>query len=373
MEDPGPGLRRTGARALIVAASVTVVVAGLKGAAAMILPLLSGLFLAMLSLPLLNWLQARRIPTWLAVTITILTALSLLGGAVLLVGGSLKEFTLEAPKYRAALENLSNDLLIWLDQRGVRLPPETVREFLDPGQLVDLVAGTLRRAATLLPKLLLVLLTVVFLLLEAAGFPDKLVAAFGRRETSLRFLGIRRDVQRYLAIKTLISLVTGAVVAAGLAAIGVDFPLLWGVIAFLLNYIPVLGAILSAVPPLLLALADLGVGQAIAVAALYLGIHIVLGNFTEPLLMGRRLGLSTFVVFVSLVFWGWVWGPVGMLLSVPLTMIVKIMLEHTEDLRWVAVLLGSTPAEGNQAQSALPTPRPDAGEPPPRASEVGPA
>ncbi len=130
-------------------------------------------------------------------------------------------------------------------------------------------------------------------------------------------------------------------VVVALLIIGVDFPLLWGMLAFLLNYVPTLGSIIAAVPPVLLAIVQLGPGHALATALVFVGVNVVLGNFVEPHFMGRRLGLSTLVVFLSLVFWGWVWGPVGMLLSVPLTMIVKIMLENTEDLRWVAVLLGA--------------------------------
>ena len=136
---------------------------------------------------------------------------------------------------------------------------------------------------------------------------------------------------------------TGTVVGVAMAIVGIDFPVLWGVLAFLLNYVPNLGSILAAIPPVLLALVQFGVGRAIAVVAVFAAVNVLLGNLLEPRLMGRRLGLSTLVVFLSLIFWGWVWGPVGMLLSVPLTMIVKIMLENTPDLRWVAVLLGDRP------------------------------
>ncbi len=139
--------------------------------------------------------------------------------------------------------------------------------------------------------------------------------------------------------------------AAALAIIGVDFPLLWGMLAFLLNYIPTFGSILAAIPPVLLAMVQLGPGHAIAALAVFVMLNVLLGNFVEPYFMGRRLGLSTLVVFLSLVFWGWVWGPVGMLLSVPLTMIVKIMLENTEDLSWIAVLLGAGPKHEPAAKS----------------------
>jgi len=197
--------------------------------------------------------------------------------------------------------------------------------------------------AGVLSNLFVALLTIVFILFEAAGFPAKLRAAFGDRQGSERFEKIRYEVQHYLGIKSLVSLTTGAAIAAALAILGVDYPLLWGMLAFLLNYIPTFGSILAGIPPVLLAIVQLGPGHAIAVALVFVTTNVVLGNFVEPHFLGRRLGLSTLVVFLSLVFWGWVWGPVGMLLSVPLTMILKIMLENTPDLAWIAVLLGRDP------------------------------
>ena len=126
-----------------------------------------------------------------------------------------------------------------------------------------------------------------------------------------------------------------------LALIGVDYPVLWGALAFLLNFIPNIGSIIAAVPPVLLALIQLGVAQAALVAGGFLVINMAIGNFLEPRYMGQGLGLSTLVVFLSLVFWGWVLGPVGMLLSVPLTIAVKIALEVRPDTRWMAIMLGS--------------------------------
>ncbi|MCP3980690.1 MAG: AI-2E family transporter [bacterium] len=324
-------------------ASVVVVVAGIKAAAALILPLLVSIFLAMITLPLLNWLVSRSVPKWLAVLVTVLAALGVLVGVAMVIGGSIKDFTEAAPKYRARLTEISSDVLAWMSARGIEVPPDIATDLLNPAKAVDLVTGTLRRVAAVLSNLLLVLLTIVFILFEAAGFPAKLEAAFGKRESSERFEKIKTEVQRYLGFKTLISLTTGTIVGVAMAIIGVDFAVLWGALAFLLNYIPNLGSILAAVPPVVVAALQLGPGHALAVALVFIMVNVSLGNLLEPYFMGRRLGLSTLVVFSSLVFWGWVWGPVGMLLSVPLTMILKIMLENTEDLRWIAVLLDASP------------------------------
>lgn len=333
-----------GARFLLLLACVVIVVAGLKAAASLLLPFLIAVFLSMISLPLLNWLQSKGIPKALAVPSTIIAALAVLSGMALIVGGSIRGFTAQAPKYKERLAVMSAGVQEWVEARSVNVSDQLgqmMTDMFDPAGVVDLIAGTLKGVAGVLSNLLMVLLIIVFILSEAASFPAKLRKALGREESSARFDNVGREVQHYLGIKTLTSLVTGSLVAAAMAIIGVDFPLLWGMLAFLLNYIPAFGSILAAIPPVTLALVQLSAGHALAVALVFLAINIALGNLIEPHFMGRRLGLSTLVVFVSLVFWGWVWGPVGMLLSVPLTMIVKIMLENTEDLQWVAVLLGT--------------------------------
>jgi predicted PurR-regulated permease PerM len=162
-------------------------------------------------------------------------------------------------------------------------------------------------------------------------------------------------------------------VGAGMVALGVDYPLLWGLTAFVFNYVPSVGSIVASVPPILLTLIDDGIGRALLVMLVYLAVNVTLGNFIEPHLMGRRFGISTLVVILSLIFWGWLWGPVGMLLSVPLTMIVKIMLENTEDFRWVAVLIGSGKASGAPAgvpAAGVPAAGASSSPPPPAAART---
>ena len=192
---------------------------------------------------------------------------------------------------------------------------------------------------------------------EALALPSKLRAIAGDGEPlDERFRKIIEEVQGYLVIKTLVSLATGVLLGLWTWAMGLELPVLLGLIAFVLNYVPTIGSILASAPALILALINVDpvtaefVGIDIQHAAIvglgYLTVNIFFGNWLEPTLMGRRLGLSTLIVVVSLVFWGWLWGPVGALLSVPLTMVVKIMLENTRDLQWVAVLLDkSRPAE----------------------------
>lgn len=168
-----------------------------------------------------------------------------------------------------------------------------------------------------------------------------------------RFL---QSVNQYMVIKTLVSLATGLIVGIGLAFIGVDYALLWAVIAFLFNYIPNIGSIIAAIPAVLLAFIQLGPAAAGGTALLYIGANMVMGNVVEPKFMGRGLGLSTLVVFLSLIFWGWLLGSVGMLLSVPLTMVVKIALESSKSGSWLAILLSDDVDDKLVSQSTSTTP-----------------
>ena len=332
-----------GTRFLVGAACFVVIVAGLRAAAQVVLPFLVAVFLAVVSVPLMRWLQRQRVPRSLAVLGTIFAAIAGIGVLGLVVGRSVNEFTAAAPRYQARLQDLIDSTVVLVDNLG--LPTEEWRSFdLLPVGLFDVLGGALGAIASFASNTFLVLLTVIFILMEAAGFSAKLRAAFGEGAHFGQLERMTQQVQNYLVIKTAISAGTGLVVGLFVAALGLDFAMLWALVAFILNFIPNLGSIIAAVPAVLLAVVQLGLARAGVIALGYVGINIVFGNFIEPMLMGRRLGLSTLVVFVSLVFWGWVWGPIGMLFSVPLTMVVKIALENTRDFRWVAVMLGAGPS-----------------------------
>jgi len=341
-EPPSAGDR--GARFLILAASIVVIVAGLKAAAQLILPFLVSVFLAIISTPLVAWLKHHKLPTWLAVTVTMIVDLAVIATLGLVVGRSVNEFTAAAPRYQERVQGLVTSILAALDARGIDTSQWRPLEAINPGAVFDMVGSTLSAVAAVLSNTFVVLLLLIFMLLEVTAFPAKLTAAFGgATDNAERFTAVTRQIQRYLGIKTLVSLATGLAAGVWVAALGLGVPLLWGLMAFIFNFVPNIGSIVAAVPPIVLALMQFGVWRAVAVAAGYAVINLVLANFVEPYLMGRRLGLSTLVVVLSLVFWGWVWGPVGMILSVPLTMVMKIALENTPDLRWIAVMLDASP------------------------------
>ena len=331
-----------GTRFLVGAASFVIVVAGLRAAQQLVVPFLLAVFLAVVSVPFMRWLQSRRVPRLLAMLSTVLAAVAVIALLALVLGRSLNQFADVAPQYQTRLQELMDSSFGLLNGWGIPTQEWQALDLLPVG-LFDVLGGALSALASFASNTFLVLLAVLFILMEAAGFSAKLQAAFGSGTQFGPLERMTRQVQNYLVIKTSLSAATGTVVGLWVAAMGLDFAILWGLVAFLLNFIPNLGSIIAAVPAVLLALIQLGPGLATVIAIGYLVVNIVFGNFVEPMLMGRRLGLSTLVVFMSLVFWGWVWGPVGMLFSVPLTMVVKIALENTQDFRWVAVMLEANP------------------------------
>lgn len=332
-----------GMRFLVAAACLVVVVAGLRAATDLVLPFLVAVFLAVVSAPLMGWLRRWRVPRPLAALCTILAAVGIVGVFGVIAGRSVNEFGAAAPRYQARLQSLLDTGLRLIGEAGLPVQDWRALDLLPVSDVFDLLGGTLGAITSFASNTFLVLLTVAFILMEAVGFSTKLRAAFGAGTRFQPLERMTRQVQRYLVIKSAISAATGVLLGAWVAALGLDFALLLGLLAFILNFIPTLGSIIAALPAVVLAALQFGFARAGVIALGYLGVNIIFGNLVEPTLMGRRLGLSTLVVFVSLVFWGWVWGPIGMLFSVPLTMVVKIALENTRDFRWVAVMLDANP------------------------------
>ena len=327
---------------LVTAASLCVVVAGLRAAGPIIVPVLFSAFLAVLAIPPVSWLQRKKVPDWAAVAIVFVGVIGGFAAVSTLIGNSIASFSDNLPEYEARLVAMTSGWIAWLENQGIDMSTDSLMAQIDAGQAAD-VAGTLvASVGSLLSDTAFVLLTTAFIMAEAAGLPRKLQAALGDPEADIeRFSGVISDIQEYLSIKTKISMVTGSLAWILCWVVGVDYPVLWGVLAFFLNYIPTLGSIIAAIPPVLLGFVQFGWERSLVLLAGFLLINVIMGNVVEPKVMGKRLGLSSLVVFLSLVFWGWIWGPLGMFLSVPLTMVVKILLEYSDDMKWVAVLLGS--------------------------------
>jgi AI-2 transport protein TqsA len=324
---------------LTLAASV-VVIAGLRAAQNLIVPFMLALFLAIIAAPGVSWLTRKRVPSPVAILLVVIVMLSVLTVVGVVLGRSVNLFVEAIPPYQLRIDGLVDSIPSSLERFDIDIDESEISEIFSPGSIMGWVATGLKGLAALLKNAFMISLIVVFMLVEAAWVPTKLRVAYGEDSGTVQQVShAATQIQRYLALKTIISLATGVFIAVWTAVVGLDFFLVWGLLAFLLNFIPTIGSLIAAVPAVLLALVQLGPGAAIAIGIGFLIVNVTFGNIIEPNVMGRTLGLSTLVVFLSLVFWGWVLGPVGMLLSVPLTMIIKIILESRETTRPIAIML----------------------------------
>jgi len=333
---------------LLGAASTVIIIAGLVMGASLLIPIVFALFLAVLCFPSVSWLEARRVPRPFAVALTAMAVLVLLAGPGLLITATVREFATEVPAYQARLTQIQATVVRWVSEHSEQWLPEDQRidttlmtRYFDPAQAFDFLVNTLSNVVSLLSASFLVVLVAAFMLLEgsrrtgAATVPGPMGRHLDR---------IIHDMQIYLQVKTIVSLGTGLAAGLWCAVLGVDFAMLWGLLAFLLNYIPNLGSIVAAVPPGLVALIQLGPAMSGLLVVGYVGLNTIFGSVLEPFLLGRQLRFSPLAVVLAVIIWGWMWGLAGALLAMPMTMLIKIVLEQSDDLRWVARLLeGSTP------------------------------
>ena len=332
-------------RGLIVSAALVIVIAGMKYAAPLLVPFLLSAFIAVISFPLMSLLQQKGLAKGVSLTLVMLLLIVVSLGLTFLIGSSLTDFSRTLPEYQQRITAEWGDALRWLNNHGISVA-DSIKEIADPAAAVGLVSSILKGFGNVLSNSFLIILTVVFILVEAAGFTQKIASLSNTNSAPSRSGGqmfsqvFVEKLRRYMSMKTIISMMTGVAIALAMWWIGVDYPVLWGVLAFMLNFVPNIGSIIAGVPAVILTLVQLGFTSALLVAAVYVTVNVMIGSIIEPKYMGKGLGLSTLVVFVSLVFWGWVLGPVGMLLSVPLTITVKLALDSTPDTQWLGQLLG---------------------------------
>ena len=346
--DPVPARRLQGWQIahtyLITAAALVIVIAGMRAASDMLVPFLLAIFVAGICAPLYQGMRRRHVPTSLAIVAIMLV---MLGGVLLLIGvveRAVTGFAGNLPGYQAAFVEQTDKIWLWLAANGIEVSSDLLRDQFNLQVLIrnlGAIAVTLRN---LLTTTFIVVLVAIFILLEGTALPDKVRRVPGVSNEAWTHLNqIVADLRRYMFLKTVMSLLTGALVTLWLLLLDVDFAILFGVLAFALNYIPVIGSIVAAVPGILLAFIEYGLGTGAITALGYVAINVGVSNGLEPRYLGNGLGLSPLVVIVSVLFWGWVLGPMGMLLSVPLTMSLKIALESDEGTRWLAVLLSGRP------------------------------
>lgn len=345
METTKPG-NNNSFRILIILASFVIIVAGMKAAESLVVPFLLAAFITIVTSPPFLWMQKKNVPKGLALLLIILIFLSMVFLIGVLIGTSIDDFSSNLPFYEVRLKSQSESLLAWLIDKNLVKPDFELFKTINPSSALQIVGDTLNQISGIFADGFLILFTVIFMLLEITSLPKKFKKVFLKPDESMnRVSTVYQKINKYIGIKTLLGLGTGILAYFFLLIVGVDYPLLWAVLAFVLYFIPTIGSMVALIPPVLLTVIQLGFGQAIMVLFGFIIINTIIGNILEPRFMGRGLELSTLVVFLSLIFWGWILGPVGMLLSVPLTITIKIALESSEETRWLAVMLGPEKTE----------------------------
>ncbi len=329
------------ARGIIIAGSVALVITLMHLAAPVLSPLLLAVFIAVIATPPLRWMRRKGVPKWGALAVIVFILLDVGSLLALLSTGALEGFRDSFPTYQERFMLLSQQAGGVLERFGMDHSQEAIPDLLDPKKVMAVVRLMLSNASGVLATGLLVLLAVMFILMEAPSLHAKLRVAFKpSAEAEARISQLLKRLNRYMSIKALTSLATGVLIWGWLTILGVDFAPLWGVLAFLLNFVPTIGSIVAAVPPVVLALVQLGVSEALLAMLGFMVVNVGIGNFVEPRVMGRGLGISTLAVFVSLLFWGWIFGLVGMFLSVPLTAALIAALDASPHTRPLAIMLG---------------------------------
>lgn len=321
---------------------VIVSLAALKAAAVLVVPLLLAITIAVAFQPIAERLHARGMPPMVAAVVTLVAVLGFLvaiGWLIVLAASDLVE---AAPGYSADLLAAREDALRWLETHDMESVASGLRSASPVGYLTVIATDAVLLASGIVGNLVTVLFLTVFIQLEAGLLKKKLVMLLHREQAPMeRTMQGIAEVQKYLRVKFALSVANGVLLGGWCWIWGVSNPLLWGVLAFILNFVPVIGSLMAALPPVLLGAIELGWGGAIGIAAGYVAVNLVVDNLLEPRLMGRALGLSPLVLMLSLLLWGFVLGPVGALLSVPITVGVRVYCDFHPETRWIGLLLAN--------------------------------
>jgi len=331
-------------RALVITACLVVILAGIKVAASLIVPFLLAVFLAVLLSPAYVGMKRLGLPAPIALTVMIF-GLGVIGVImVTILRTSLDQFTAHLPIYETNLNIQIAGVWRWLASWGIEAPDDFIAETFNPQFAMRYAGAVARGLSGMLGQTFIIFIITAFMLVEGSGLHHKLAAIEGISDANLKAVEQNlHDVRRYVSLKSVTSLLTGALVVLWLWLLDIDNALFMGLLAFFLNFVPNIGSFIASIPGILLGFILLGPAMAGITAIGYVIINVGVSNVIEPRFMGSNLGISPLVVILSLVFWGWLIGPVGMLLSVPLTMVVKVVMENVPTTRAIAILLGPPP------------------------------
>jgi len=326
----------------LVFASFIIIIAGLMSAVTIVNAVLIGLFISIVCAYPIDWLKKKKVPKTMALLIVLIGITIIFIFFVQVIGTSLSSFSENVDAYENNLKEMGNGMLTSLNSYGMHISFSKISNLFDISKAMNITATLLAGLGNFMGNAFTIFFLTVFLLLEIDSIGVKTELSFQHSKNSYSYLNsIIKNIRHYLTIKTLTSLFTSILIWISLIVIGVDYAIIWALIAFLLNYIPNFGSIIAAIPAVLFSLIQLGYHGAFLTTVVFITVNMIIGNIVEPKMMGKGLGLSTYVVFVSLLFWGFVLGTAGMFLSVPLTMAIKIILEQNPKTKWIAIFLGS--------------------------------
>ena len=323
-------------------AAIVVIIAGVMFASTIVTQFLMAVFVAIIASKPVGYLQRKGVPGGLAVGIVLILIVVLTSSLGGLIGSSVARFTANIDAYNEIVSDSLHGVFKLLESLGINVSRDGLIKTVNPGTIMNFMASLLNGFGSLMGNMAMILLIVAFMLAESSSYGVKIRAILNQPESSMKGItDAMSQINHYLGIKTVTSLVTGLVIGLLLWMLGVDFPFMWGMIAFLMNYIPNIGSIIAAVPAMFMAFISVGPSGLLWTGLIFLFVNVAIGSVIEPKIMGKGLGLSTLVVLLSLIFWGWILGTTGMFLSIPLTLVAKIALESQESTKWIAVLLGT--------------------------------
>ena len=317
-----------------------IIISGLKAASEVIVILLLAIFIATIFTAFLEFLKKNKIPKILSIIISVLIFTTIFMLLVFMLNHSLNDFMINLPMYERKVKILVTDSINILAQYGIFLQKNQILELLDINYFAKMTTEVLGGIGVFFSKFLLVGIGIGFILAESKSFEKKLIVIFKNDINKLiSFRLFSQNIKKYFIVKTFTSFLTGILFSTLLFAFNVDYPILWGVLALLFNFVPVVGSIVATIPAILLSLINLDINITLWLIAITIFFNIFISNIIEPKLMGRELGLSPMVIFFALIFMGWTLGVAGMFLAVPITMTLKIAFEATDKTKWVAILL----------------------------------
>ncbi len=333
------------ARFMIIALGCIAIVAAMYAISSILNPIfIAVLFAVLFDIPR-AWLVKRGMSKGQALTVTILGALLITLLFIVLMAGTFINLTASLPDYQQQIQTQLDELGAMLGQVGIQgdqLKAAAQDEQTNP---LNIIAYVLGGVLSLLGSAMLILVYAIFLLIEGNGFSGKVDEAFNPSDPAYKYINtVTTNLRNFLVAQTKVSLTTGVSVTLVLWFLGVEFALLWGIVAFLMNFIPYIGSILAAIPAVIVAFIQFGPSTTVLwVIVAYLIVNVVVNYTIYPRVMAQGVDLSMFIVLAAMVFWGWVLGPIGLILSVPITAVIKISLESYPGSRWLAVMLGSGP------------------------------